>query len=773
LVERAWNSFRDRISMRGYLILLVFSVLLPVVVFAGIAFWKYYTSELTRIEEDLHNEARKLALNVDRELSGQLAILQTLGVSQRLAERDYAGFYRQAEQVKQFASINILLRALDGQHLVNTRVPWGTPLPRNRAEGDDEVVATKKPYITGVITGTVAQRPIYTITAPIIENDRVALFLNLSLELSDLNDLLKENIDPGRIAGILDQRLNFMARTQHFDEVIAKPAPASLREQAAGGDGVWRGLDSEPQMVRGGYARSKVAGWVIFVSLPEKAIQASLLKALWTLAALGALLVGAALLVAYALGGRLSRSIGVLADQAAALGRGEAVVARALPVREVNQVSTELAAAATVLREREVERDEAERELRDMSTSLDRKVTERTQELVGEMARRAETEETLRQVQKMEAIGQLTGGIAHDFNNMLAIVMGSIDLGLRRLQRGETAIEKHLTNAQDGARRAASLTQRLLAFARQQPLAPEPIDANKLVAGMSELLRRSLGETIQLETVLAGGLWRAHADANQLESAILNLTVNARDAMPEGGRLTIETGNAYLDDAYSAEAEVPAGQYVLVAVTDTGDGMSAEIMAKVFDPFFTTKTVGTGTGLGLSQVYGFVRQSGGHVKIYSEPGEGTTVKIYLPRLRGAAETRAAAAESETIPTNDGSVTVLVVEDEEGVRNHAIESLRELGYKVIAADSAEAALALIDGHPEIGVLFTDVVMPGMNGRRLSEEATRRRPALKVLFTTGYTRNAIVHNGMLDPDVNLLGKPFTLDQLARKVFETLRG
>jgi CheY-like chemotaxis protein len=354
----------------------------------------------------------------------------------------------------------------------------------------------------------------------------------------------------------------------------------------------------------------------------------------------------------------------------------------------------------------------------------------------------------------MEAIGQLTGGIAHDFNNMLAIIMGSLDLAARRLERGDTKIERHLANAQDGAKRAASLTQRLLAFARQQPLAPEAVDANKLVAGMSDLLRRSLGETIQLETVLAGGLWRTNVDANQLESAILNLTVNARDAMPEGGRLTIETGNAYLDDAYAADADVPAGQYVLIAVTDTGMGMTPEVMAKVFDPFFTTKTIGTGSGLGLSQVYGFVRQSGGHVKIYSEPGNGTTVKIYLPRLFGAAESKAADPASAAVPTGDGSVTVLVVEDEEGVRNHAIESLRELGYKVLAADSAETALPLIDAHPEITLVFTDVVMPGMNGRRLSEEALKRRPKLKVLFTTGYTSNAIVNNGMLDPCVNLL-------------------
>jgi signal transduction histidine kinase/CheY-like chemotaxis protein len=437
-------------------------------------------------------------------------------------------------------------------------------------------------------------------------------------------------------------------------------------------------------------------------------------------------------------------------------------------VWEFNEVGHELSAASEKLRERE-------QQLRDLSTTLERRVAERTEELVGEMRRRTETEDTLRQVQKMEAVGHLTGGIAHDFNNMLAIIMGSLDLALRRLERGDSKIEKHLLNAQDGSRRAAALTQRLLAFARQQPLAPEPIDANKLVAGMSDLLRRSLGETIQLETVLGGGLWRINVDGNQLESALLNLAVNARDAMPDGGRLTIETANAHLDDGYSLREGVPAGQYVLIALTDTGIGMAPEIIAKAFDPFFTTKKTGSGTGLGLSQVYGFVKQSGGHVKIYSESGEGTTVKIYLPRLFGTAAVNHKAAEPDqsAMPTGDGSITILVVEDEEGVRNHAVEVLRELGYKVLEAGDGATALRLIDEHPDITLLFTDVVMPEMNGRRLAEEAAKRRPSLKILFTTGYTRNAIVHNGMLDHGVNLLSKPFTLEQLARKLAEALKS
>ena len=384
------------------------------------------------------------------------------------------------------------------------------------------------------------------------------------------------------------------------------------------------------------------------------------------------------------------------------------------------------------------------------------------------------TQDALRQSQKMEAVGQLTGGIAHDFNNMLAVIIGSLELLGRRVPEGDARARRYLDAATEGARRAALLTQRLLAFSRQQPLQPEAIDCNQLVAGMSDLLRHSIGTDIRLETVLAGGLWRTHADPNQLENVVLNLAVNARDAMPEGGRLTIETQNAHLDDRYAASHPgVTAGQYVLIAITDTGSGMPAAVIEKAFDPFFTTKEVGKGTGLGLSQVYGFVKQSGGHVKIYSEIGQGTTIKIYLPRLLGAAAERTAERPAEPLALGDMREVVLVVEDEPAVRRFSVDALVELGYRVLEADGAAAALRLIDAHPEIILLFTDVVMPDVNGARLAEEVRRRRPDLKILFTTGYTRNAVVHNGVLDPGVDLIGKPFTLDALAvklRSVLET---
>ncbi len=381
-------------------------------------------------------------------------------------------------------------------------------------------------------------------------------------------------------------------------------------------------------------------------------------------------------------------------------------------------------------------------------------------------------QEQLRQAQKMEAVGQLTGGIAHDFNNMLAVVSGSLDLLERRTPVDDGRARRLISSAQEASRRAANLTRRLLAFSRQQPLEPEVLDINKLVSGMSDLFRHSLGADVQLETVLAGGIWPAFVDQNQLESILLNLAVNARDAMPGGGHLTIETQNTHLDARYVAEEPgVVPGQYVMLAVTDTGTGMPPEVIAKAFDPFFTTKEVGKGTGLGLSQVYGFIKQSGGHIKIYSEVGQGTTIKLYLPRHIGPAVPMESRDHEARLPAAESRELILVVDDEEIVRNVSIEALTELGYGVLSAGGAAEALAIIGERTDIDLLFTDIVMPEVNGRKLADAVQALRPELPILYTTGYTRNAVVHNGVLDAGVDLIGKPFTLDELALKVREVL--
>jgi PAS domain S-box-containing protein len=402
-----------------------------------------------------------------------------------------------------------------------------------------------------------------------------------------------------------------------------------------------------------------------------------------------------------------------------------------------------------------------------------RDVTERR--MAQEMLDQAR--ERLLQWQKMEAIGQLTGGVAHDFNNLLTIVIGNLETAQRHLGAlsggAASRLKRALDNAMRGAQRAAVLTQRLLAFSRQQPLDPKPLDLNKFIAAEVEFLQRSLGETIEVEAVGSAGLWPVEVDAHQLEAAMLNLAVNARDAMPNGGKLTIETSNAFLDQDYcSANPEVIPGQYVMIAVSDNGAGMTQNVVERAFEPFFSTKSAGQGTGLGLSQVYGFIKQSKGHIKIYSEVGEGTSVKIYLPRLLQDIDRRDEEQQPAEAVEGPGHETILVVEDDRDVRAYLVELLRDLNYRVLSAHDAVSALGLIEnGEIRIDLLLTDVVLPGMNGRQLAEQAKNRRPHLQVLFTTGYSRNAIVHQGRLDPGVAMIQKPITQESLAARIRDLL--
>lgn len=385
---------------------------------------------------------------------------------------------------------------------------------------------------------------------------------------------------------------------------------------------------------------------------------------------------------------------------------------------------------------------------------------------------RKDAEDRLRQSQKMEAVGQLTGGIAHDFNNLLAVIMGNLELLEDVFDEHHQAERARLTSAKTATDRGAALTQRLLAFARKQALEPKSIDLNRLVVGMEDLLRRTLAENIGIEFIRSQNLWHCEVDPVQLENVLLNLAINARDAMPEGGNLTIETANIRLDDEYAAAQEnVPPGQYVLLAVSDTGTGMSDETVKKVFDPFFTTKEAGTGSGLGLSMVYGFVKQSSGFVRIYSEVGEGTTIKVYLPSTTAEITATETTSERQDYVPGRGE-RVLVVEDDPDVRTLSVALLGSLGYHVMEAGTGETALILLDQTPTIDLLFTDVVLPGgMSGRQLAEEVERRRPGTKVLYTSGYTENSIVHQGRLDKGFNLLQKPFRKADLARQIRHAL--
>jgi signal transduction histidine kinase len=404
--------------------------------------------------------------------------------------------------------------------------------------------------------------------------------------------------------------------------------------------------------------------------------------------------------------------------------------------------------------------------LREMNDTLEARVREA-------IAEREQAEEQLRQSQKMEAVGQLTGGIAHDFNNLLTGIVGSLDLMQTRINEGRTEnLTRYAGLAMASAQRAAALTHRLLAFSRQQPLEAKAVDVNRLVGSMDDLLRRTLGERVRLEVVVAGGLWLTLCDPNQLENAILNLAINARDAMPDGGRLTIETANSFLDDAYVArEVGVRAGQYVCVCVTDTGTGMPAEVIARAFDPFFTTKPIGQGTGLGLSMIYGFAKQSEGNVKIYSETGKGTSVKLYLPRYYGEVEEPGTTGR-ET-PRAEHGETVLVVEDDDTVRTLVVEVLGELGYATREAPDGPSGLRILQSDSRIDLLVTDVGLPGLNGRQLADQARIGRPGLKVLFMTGYAENAAFGAGHLEPGMQMITKPFPVEVLASKIRSILEA
>jgi PAS domain S-box-containing protein len=386
-----------------------------------------------------------------------------------------------------------------------------------------------------------------------------------------------------------------------------------------------------------------------------------------------------------------------------------------------------------------------------------------------------QSREQLFQAQKMEAVGQLTGGLAHDFNNLLTGISGSLELLRMRLAQGRMAdLDRYIASAQGATSRAASLTHRLLAFARRQTLDPKPSNANKLIAGMEDLIQRTVGPAIKIETVLGIGTWPILCDPNQLESAILNLCINARDAMPDGGRLTIETANSSVDQADARARDMTAGQYVAICVTDTGAGMSPQVMARAFDPFYTTKPTGQGTGLGLSMVYGFAKQSGGQVRLYSEIDQGTTVRLYLPRHSGDMDEEVDQQTRELVPHAEANETVLLVDDEATIRMVVTDVLNELGYSVIEASDSASGLRILQSEVRIDLLITDVGLPGgLNGRQMADAARDKRPALKVLFITGYAENAVIGSGRLHPGMHVLAKPFAMDQLASRIKSIIAG
>jgi signal transduction histidine kinase/CheY-like chemotaxis protein len=769
--------------VRRHLALFAGAMALPILAFVATLLWRFAATERARLEAEALDAARGVAVAVDRELTGLAATLNLLTLSVPLRAGDLVAFHRHAGDIQERLGVTAVLRDGAGRRLVDARLPFGAPqLQTTLPPPTPEPQRGGRATVSGVFIGAPAGQALFAMEVqiePIPGHDTLFLSLSLSLPVTRIRAVLAtERMPADWTVAVVDEAGIILARSSRHEEFVGQPATRDLRENTTGREGSWRGTTATGEPVLATYARSEIAGWRIAVGLPEQALTEPLRRSLLLLVAVGVLLAALSLLLALLFGRRIAAPLQALAEQAAALGRGDAVRRPPTGIAEVAQIGAALVTASLALRTRE-------EELRRLNEALELRVLERTADLAETNARliaaatgRERAEAQLRQAQKMEVVGRLTGGVAHDFNNLLTVVIGNLTLALRRLGNADDdRVRRGIEGAMEGAHRAAALTQRLLAFSRQQPLAPEAVDVNRLVGGMSDLLRRTLGEDVAVETLLAAGLWWAHADPNQLESSLLNLAVNARDAMPGGGRLTIETANADLDGADDeAREDVPAGEYVAIRVADTGTGMPPEVVGRAFEPFFTTKPVGKGTGLGLSQVYGFAKQSGGHAAICSAPGEGTAVTLYLPRLRQAEAARPAPAATPAAeaPRRGCGRTVLVVEDDAMVRDFAVTVLEEGGCRVLAAADGPTALALVDAHPEVALLFTDVVLTGpLNGRQLATAVLGRRPGLPVLFTTGYTRDAIIHDGRLDEDVTFLGKPYTAASLLARALAMLEA
>ncbi len=754
-------------SIRAALFAIAAIITLPAIGFNVFLTQRYAESERGRAQSELEADAFGTANLVDAKFTLAENALLVLASSTLLDSGDLRTFEGMLRRVSARTGNSYVLVDPQGQQVINTALAGGASLPRTDTSRWQPVFTERRPYITDVTVGAASHQLVSIVVVPVIRDDTIKWTLSTGLYAKDFADILAApGVPTNWVVSIVDRKGIHLVRMPNSETFAGRPLiPELVARLQINGGGTLPTTSLEGIPLISTVARAPKSGWAVAIGRPRAELEAPLRQHLRDLLIAGLFLLAVALIMAWLVGRQINRGVAIIDQQAQTLARGEPIVRQPFILRETGTIAEALIQASLQLQSR----DAATREL---NATLESQVAARTAALAEEMQQRQRSEEQLRQMQKIEAIGQLTGGIAHDFNNMLAVVLGSLRLLERRLGRGENP-QEFINSAKAGAERAAELTRRLLAFGRRQALSPEPVDVNKLLAGMSDLLRRTIPESIAIETVLAGGLWRTHVDAHALENAVLNLVVNARDAMADGGKLTIETANAHLDDAYVAlHAEVAAGQYVLIAVTDTGSGMPTDVAERAFEPFFTTKTAGDGSGLGLSQVHGFIKQSGGHVKLYSEAGQGVTVKLYLPRFFGPG-LPAQSRPEVTLPRARHNELVLVVEDSVDVLNVTIGMLSELGYRTLAANGGAEAVQMLDADPDVSLLFTDIVMPDLDGRRLAQEALQRRPQLKVLFTTGYTRNAVVHNGVLDPGVELIMKPFSLEALAHKVDQLLRS
>jgi signal transduction histidine kinase len=745
---------RGPLSIHTYITALVVGTILPFLVFGGLLMDRSAIDQEELIASTVRTAAQGAAADVDRLVSGLQSQLLALADSQSLQSGDLAAFHAQATRLVQRQDLTAVLYDTTGQQLANTAVPYGVDLPAE-PKMTSGVVQTGQAVITDVAPDPRTGTPVVNIAVPVMRDDKLVYVLTLQISNAIAAVMVQQFAPPEQSAGIVDRQGVIIYRTHEPERFVGVRTTDDFINATRGPD-----QGSFLSSTRTGipnyiaFSRIKRAGWVLAVAIPRHVLFAPVRQSLHRLIAMGAALLLVAGLVAWFVGRAITRPVSGLSRFALALGAGERIdQPPPTRIREVNAVSVAMLAAARSLREQIVQREDA------------------TDALHTEAGNRRRVEQQLVQAQKMEAVGQLTGGLAHDFNNLLAIIIGNLDM-LREQWTHEPENDELVTGALDAALRGAELTRLMLAFARRQPLQPERCDINRVITFIIRLLRRTLGEDITIDLHLADDLWPALIDRVQLEAAITNLATNARHAMPSGGRLTIATRNTLLDEDYAAaHAELAPGDYVAIEVSDTGTGMPPEVLERIFEPFYTTKGPGQGTGLGLSMVFGFLKQSGGHINVYSEVGEGTAFRLYLPPARGDAKPDDGV---EQHPAESGNnETILTVEDSAGLRQVLARQLTAAGYRVLQAENARAALDQIESNAVIDLLLTDIVMPGgMNGYELARAAAQLRPELKTLLTTGF---ADMPNGgpAAMSSLRILRKPYRRDELLRLVRDALNG
>jgi signal transduction histidine kinase len=740
-------------SLRTRLVALVILSVVPLLAFSLASQYLQYRRAVAATSEQTLELARSIMHIVDQEMRARIARLEVLALSTRLRDDNIDGFRDRVEPiiVKQFRGANLILLRPDGQQLMNTLLAPGEKLPvRPNLESLQRVLASGQPAVSDLYMSPIGPRPVVTIDVPVKRADgSIAYVLSTNPLLEDFADILqRQRLPANRIVSLYDRSGNVIARVPNPEEFVGRPTAASqLALLSAQREGSYQATSREGIPVVAAFSHSDLLGWSVAVGVPREEVLAPALRAATRTLVAGGILVAISLALAFVVARHITRPITTLKRIAATADGNAAINAGPTGLAEADEVVRALGSAELVRRQIEQDKEQARAALHD-------------------------SEQRLQQAQKMEAIGHLTGGLAHDFNNLLLVMIGNLEMLLDSPQ-ADPALKGLALHAVEAAQRGADLTRSLLAFARRQPLMPQTVAINDLVHGIAKLLSRTLGERIVVRLDLAADLWPVVIDPAQLEAALANLATNARDAMPKGGRLTIATANRFLDEDYGRQhPEVAAGDYATIEVSDTGSGMAPDVIARIFDPFFTTKEPGKGTGLGLSMVFGFMKQSGGHINVYSEPDAGTTFRLYLPRDRNAAA-REEPKAAET-PTEGGSETILVVEDNPSLRQLVELQLASLRYRVRVCENADAALQVLDSGERIDLLFADIVMPGKaDGYELVRIARKCWPSLKIVLTSGFPAASREQDTAEFDDVPLLTKPYRRSDLAQMVRRVLGG